>query len=67
MEVSVEVRVRVFEEDGEDTKGPDDDHKITVESHWNREDLVVIGAPGWGQTYTVRADALIDAARRCSR
>ena len=51
--ISVESKIRICEVDGSDCEF---DTHLTITSHWNREDMVVIETPGTGKKrYTVVA------------
>jgi len=64
--VDTKCKVRVYEIDGEATKGIDAP-SITVESHWNDDErIVLVFGNGKGQRFTVVADDLLSAIRRAT-
>lgn len=64
--VETKARVRCYEVNGEDV-APSEDEFLTVETHWNSEDRVVLKRRGGRGSLTVVADDLRKAIDRCSR
>ena len=60
--MSVETKIPVYEMDGNTASLG---QNLVLKSHWNRRDLVVIVVGD--KEFTVGADALEEAARRCTR
>lgn len=57
--------VDVYEHNGQEVTGLEDDRpRVVVQSHWNREEMVLL-RPGQ-ETYTVLASDLRQAISNCS-
>lgn len=57
--IKVENKQQVYEIDGKDVTGPRDEYQLTVASHWNRPEFVVIKFGD--NSYTVVANDIIAA------
>lgn len=59
--MKIKIEVTIYEVNGEDKSGDD---VLEIESHWNKDELVVIK---FGKkSLTIRADELTEAIQRCS-
>jgi hypothetical protein len=63
--VETAAKVRVYEVDGEEQGGLEQP-TVNVLTHWNRDEMVRLRL-GNGKVYTVVADDLMLAIKRCSR